>query len=159
MPEYTFFFTEANPFSQWYRSTFTVGENTFNCAEQFMMHGKAMLFGDTETAAKIMAAEHPRQHKALGRKVKPFDDATWKRERIAIVRAGSHAKFTQNPELLENLLATAGTVLVEASPYDKIWGIGLGANDPRAKDPARWKGQNLLGKILTELREQLIAER
>jgi len=156
---FTFFFTEANPFSQWYRCTFTVGENTFNCAEQYMMHGKALLFADRETAAKILAADHPRQHKALGRKVKPFDDATWKRERAAIVRAGNHAKFTQNAELLDQLLATKGTTLVEASPYDKIWGIGLAATDPRAQDPAQWKGQNLLGKILTELRDQLLAER
>ena len=159
MSEYTFFFTEANPFSQWFPCSFVVEGNTFNCAEQFMMHGKALLFRDTVTAAKILAAAHPRQHKALGRKVTPFDDAVWKRERMTIVRAGSHAKFTQNPALLQKLLATAGTVLVEASPYDKIWGIGLAATDPRAKDPAQWRGQNLLGKILTELREQLIAER
>ena len=153
---FTFFFTEANPFSQWYPCTFTVGENTFNCAEQYMMHGKALLFKDTETAAKILAAAHPRQHKALGRKVTPFDDAVWKREREGIVRAGSRAKFTQNAELLDKLLATAGTTLVEASPYDKIWGIGLAATDARAKDPAQWKGQNLLGKILTELRDELL---
>ena len=159
MSEFTFFFTEASPFSQWYRCTFTASGNTFNCAEQYMMHGKALLFGDTECAAKILAADHPRQHKALGRKVKPFDDAAWKRERIAIVRAGNHAKFTQNADLLAKLLATAGTTLVEASPYDKIWGIGLAATDPRAKDPAQWKGQNLLGKILTELRDALVAER
>ena len=152
---FTFFFTEASPFSQWYRCTFTVGENTFNCAEQYMMHGKALLFGDAETALEILAADHPRDHKALGRKVKPFDDATWKREREAIVRAGNHAKFTQNPALLELLLATNGTTLVEASPYDKIWGIGLAATDPRAQDPNQWKGQNLLGKILTELRDSI----
>ena len=152
---FTFFFTEASPFSQWYRCAFTVGENTFNCAEQYMMHGKALLFRDTETAAKILAADHPRDHKALGRKVTPFDDAAWKREREAIVRAGNHAKFTQNPALLELLLATKGTTLVEASPYDKIWGIGLAASDPRAQDPKQWKGQNLLGKILTELRDSI----
>ena len=159
MSEYTFFFTEANPFSQWYPCKFTVGENTFGCAEQYMMHGKALLFSDVDTAAKILAADHPRTHKALGRKVTPFDVATWKRECSGIVRAGNHAKFTQNPALLEQLYATKGTTLVEASPYDKIWGIGLAAADPRAKDPAQWKGQNLLGKILTELRDQLLAEK
>jgi len=156
---YTFFFTEASPFSQWYRCAFTVDANTFNCAEQYMMYGKAQLFSDAEVGAQILAADHPRQHKALGRKVKNFDGGVWNREREGIVRAGNAAKFTQNPELLEKLLATAGTTLVEASPYDKIWGIGLAATDPRAKDPAQWKGQNLLGKILTELRDQLIAER
>jgi len=154
---FTFFFTEASPFSQWYRCRFTAGAHTFICAEQYMMHGKALLFGDGDVAAQILAADHPRQHKALGRKVKPFDDAIWRREREGIVRAGSRAKFTQNPELRELLLATRGTTLVEASPYDRIWGIGLAATDPRAQDPATWRGQNLLGKILTELREELIA--
>lgn len=158
MPEldrYTFFFTEASPFSQWFRCSFTNEGNTFNCAEQFMMHGKAVLFADPEVAEKILAADHPRDHKALGRKVKGFDDAVWKRNREAIVMAGNRAKFTQNPELREVLLATKGTTLVEASPYDRIWGIGLGAKDPRALDPAQWKGQNLLGQILTRLRDEL----
>ncbi|HWO19495.1 MAG TPA: NADAR family protein [Kofleriaceae bacterium] len=159
---FTFFFTEASPFSQWYRCTFTAGTagtaggHTFNCAEQYMMHGKALLFGDAEVAAEILAADHPRKHKALGRKVRGFDDARWKREREAIVRAGNHAKFTQNAALREQLLATRGTTLVEASPYDRIWGIGLAASDPRAQDPAKWRGQNLLGRILTALREELL---
>src|SRR5262245_59455106 len=159
MSEFTFFFTEASPFSQWFRCSFTAAEVRFNCAEQYMMHGKALLFGDAAIAAEILAADHPRQHKALGRKVKGFDDAVWKRERIAIVRAGSHAKFTQNAELRELLLATAPTTLVEASPYDKIWGIGLAASDPRAQDRAQWRGQNLLGQILTELRDELLRSR
>ena len=153
---FTFFFTEASPFSQWYRCRFVVGEKTFNCAEQYMMHGKALLFSDPDAASKILAADHPRDHKALGRKVKGFDDAAWKREREAIVLAGNRAKFTQNKELLEQLLATKGTTLVEASPYDRIWGIGLAATDPRAQDANQWRGQNLLGKILTRLREELL---
>jgi len=154
---FTFFFTEASPFSQWYACTFAVDGRTFRCAEQFMMHGKALLFDDAEVAAQILAAGHPRQHKALGRKVKGFDDARWRRERESIVMAGNRAKFTQSEELLALLLATAGTTLVEASPYDKIWGIGLAAADPRAQDPKQWKGQNLLGKILTALRDELAA--
>ncbi|MBX3154731.1 MAG: NADAR family protein [Deltaproteobacteria bacterium] len=157
MSEYTFFFTEVSPFSQWYRCTFTDGDHTFLCAEQYMMHGKAVLFGDAETAAEILAADHPRKHKALGRKVRNFDDARWKAHRTEIVRAGNRAKFTQNPDLLAVLLATRGTTLVEASPYDRIWGIGLAATDARAQDPKQWKGQNLLGKILTELRDELMA--
>ena len=144
-----------SPFSQWYCCQFVVDALTFNCAEQFMMHGKAVLFGDADVAAEIMAADHPRTHKALGRKVKNFDGAVWERERMRIVKDGNRAKFTQNDELLAKLLATNGTTLVEASPYDKIWGIGLGEEDPRAQDPKQWKGQNLLGKILTELRDSL----
>jgi ribA/ribD-fused uncharacterized protein len=157
MAEYTFFFTDKSPFSQWYPCRFVVDGNTFTCAEQFMMHGKAVLFRDAESAAKILAADHPRTHKAIGRKVKGFDDATWKREREAIVMAGSRAKFTQNGDLRDKLLATRGTTLVEASPYDRIWGIGLAATDPRALDANQWRGQNLLGKILTALREELLA--
>jgi len=87
--------------------------------------------------------------------VKRFDDAAWKREREAIVLAGNRAKFTQDKDLLAQLLATRGTTLVEASPYDRIWGIGLAATDPKAQDPATWRGQNLLGKILTQLRDEL----
>jgi ribA/ribD-fused uncharacterized protein len=156
---YTFFFTEASPFSQWYRCEFVVAEQRFNCAEQFMMHGKAVLFGDTDTAAEILAADHPRTHKALGRKVKDFDVGIWERERMRIVKNGNRAKFTQNPDLLAKLLDTKGTTLVEASPFDKIWGIGLGEDDPRAQDPKQWKGRNLLGYVLTELRDELLAER
>jgi ribA/ribD-fused uncharacterized protein len=155
--EFTFFFTEASPFSQWFRCTFVVDEKTFNCAEQYMMHGKAMLFRDDEIAAEIMAADHPRTHKALGRKVRNFDGAVWERERLRIVKDGNRAKFTQNPALLEQLLATKGTTLVEASPFDRIWGIGLGAENPKAKDPKQWKGKNLLGYVLTELRDELLA--
>jgi ribA/ribD-fused uncharacterized protein len=152
---YTFFFTEKSPFSQWYPCAFTVDGIAFSCAEQFMMHGKALLFGDHEIAKQILAATHPKQHKALGRKVTPFDDVMWKTKRVEIVKAGSRAKFTQNEELRALLLATKGTELVEASPYDRIWGIGLAATDPRAQDPKTWRGQNLLGKILTELRDEL----
>lgn len=155
---YTFFFTEASPFSQWHRCLFKAGELTFICAEQYMMHGKAILFGDREIAAEIIAATHPKQHKALGRKVKSFDDKVWKANREQIVLAGNRLKFTQNADLKAALLATRGTTLVEASPYDRIWGIGLGAKDPRAQNEATWKGQNLLGKILTKLRDELIAE-
>ena len=159
MTAFTFFFTEASPFSNWYPCRFTDDGVEYNCTEQHMMRGKALLFGDTDVAAEILAAAHPREHKALGRKVKNFDDHVWKRERVRIVTAGNRAKFTQNPELLEQLLATKGTTLVEASPFDKIWGIGLDAKDPSANDPTQWKGQNLLGKLLTELRDELLAAR
>jgi ribA/ribD-fused uncharacterized protein len=155
---FTFFFTEASPFSQWYRCRFEAEGDVFVCAEQYMMLGKARLFGDDEVAQQILAADHPRQHKALGRKVRNFDDKVWRRNRETIVMAGSRAKFTQDAELRATLLATAGTTLVEASPYDRIWGIGLSATDPKAQDPTAWRGQNLLGQILTRLRDELLAE-
>jgi ribA/ribD-fused uncharacterized protein len=136
-----------------------VGGARFTCAEQYMMHGKAVLFGDAEMAARILEAKTPKEHKALGREVRGFDGARWESERERIVYEGNHAKFTQNPELLKALLATAGTELVEASPLDRIWGVGLSAEDPRIQDPAAWRGLNLLGKVLTRLREDLLVTR
>jgi ribA/ribD-fused uncharacterized protein len=155
---YTFFFRPESPFSQWHPSRFEVDGVAFRCAEQFMMHGKARLFDDAEVAAEILAATTPREHKALGRKVRGFDDAVWRRERERIVYQGSRAKFGQDPALRAALLATRGTELVEASPYDRIWGVGLSMDDPAIDDPASWRGKNLLGRILTRLRDELIAE-
>src|SRR5687767_10270626 len=137
---HTFFFRPQEVFSQWHPATFVVDGNTFTCAEQFMMHGKALLFRDAEIAAQILAAASPKEHKALGRKVRGFDDRLWKQEREVIVAAGSRAKFTQNPAMLRALLDTAPTLLVEASPFDRIWGVGLGADNPRIDDPANWRG-------------------
>jgi ribA/ribD-fused uncharacterized protein len=154
---FTFFWRHQSPFSQWHPSEFVVEGVRFTCAEQYMMHGKAVLFGDEEMAARILEARTPKEHKALGREVRGFDGALWERERERIVYEGSHAKFTQNAEPLAALLATAGTELVEASPMDRIWGVGLSEEDPRIQDPATWRGQNLLGKVLTRLREDLLA--
>ncbi|MFL5345696.1 MAG: NADAR family protein [Hyalangium sp.] len=156
---FTFFWRQESPFSQWHPCEFWVGGTRFTCAEQYMMHGKAVLFGDAEMAARILEAKTPKEHKALGREVRGFDGARWERERERIVYEGNHARFTQNPELLKALLATAGTELVEASPLDLIWGVGLSAEDPRIQDPAAWRGLNLLGKVLTRLREELLVTR
>ncbi len=153
---FTFFWRPDSPFSQWHPATFVVDGVTFTCAEQFMMHGKAVLFDDAEVAAEILAAHDPRQHKALGRKVRGFDDRRWREHREAIVHRGSLAKFSQNPTLREVLLATAGTELVEASPTDRIWGIGMSSSHKDATDRTRWRGQNLLGAILTRVRDELL---
>ena len=154
---FTLFWRPDSPFSQWYPCAFTVDGVGFGCAEQFMMHGKAVLFGDGAIAAEILASPDPRQHKALGRKVRGFDEHRWRKAREAIVATGNRAKFTQDDALRAALLATAGTTLVEASPLDRIWGIGLAAGSPDATVPARWRGQNLLGHILTRLRDELMA--
>jgi ribA/ribD-fused uncharacterized protein len=146
------------PFSQWHPSTFTVGKVTYSHAEQFMMYAKALLFGDHETGAKILLADNPREQKALGREVKNFDQAVWELFREGIVFTGSYAKFTQNADLLRELLATRGTTLVEASPRDTIWGIGLGAENPKASNRAQWRGLNLLGEALTRVRETVLQE-
>ena len=122
-----------------------------------MMHGKALLFGDVTSAQRILDTDSPAHQRALGRKVEHFDNALWQRERELLVYQGNHGRFTQNQAYLEALLATAGTELVEASPRDSIWGIGLAADDSRALDRERWRGAYLLGQVLTRLRAELLA--
>ncbi|OPG08048.1 NADAR family protein [Microbispora sp. GKU 823] len=141
--------------SQWWPVTFTEDAHTFASAEHYMMAHKAWLFGDTRAAEQILAAGHPGEAKKLGRAVRGFDEQLWNAHRFGIVVRGSIAKFGQNPELRHYLLATAGRVLVEASPLDRIWGIGLTADDERAASPATWQGLNLLGFALMEARDAL----
>lgn len=150
--EMALFFSERDSFSNWHRSEFVVRNIQFNCVEQFMMFSKAKLFADEATARKILEADNPRDQKSLGRAVSNYDDTLWCERRGRIVAAGCMAKFTQNPFIREELLATGNRLLVEASPYDTIWGVGLGENDPRILNPANWKGQNLLGVALSEVR-------
>ncbi|BCJ48199.1 hypothetical protein GCM10010168_25590 [Actinoplanes ianthinogenes] len=145
----------ASCLSQWSPEGFTVDGVRFATAEHYMMWRKAELFGDTASAGHILAAGHPRQAKTLGGRVTPFDQQTWDEHRFAIVVAGNLAKFRQNPELGTFLLGTGNRVLVEASPMDRVWGIGLTRDDPRADDPSRWRGLNLLGFALMEVRARL----
>lgn len=120
-----------------------------------MMAGKARLFGDQDMLAKIMASDNPQTIKKLGRQVKGFDETAWEQHRFALVLQGNVCKFSQNPALKQFLLSTGNRILVEASPYDCIWGVGLSAEDPRIQDPRQWRGQNLLGFALTEVRDIL----
>jgi ribA/ribD-fused uncharacterized protein len=141
--------------SQWWPSPFEVDGVRYATAEHWMMASKARLFGDAEAERKALAAKSPAEAKKAGRLVRGFDDAIWERERFDIVRSGSVHKFGQDAALRDFLLATGDRVLVEASPMDRIWGIGLAADDERAQDPARWRGLNLLGFALMEAREEL----
>jgi ribA/ribD-fused uncharacterized protein len=127
----------------------------FRSAEHYMMWRKATLFGDTAMAERIQAAVHPRDAKMLGRAVAGYDGRKWVAERFEIVVAGSLAKFGQHDDLRAWLAGTGDRVLVEASPTDRVWGIGLAASDARASDPVRWRGLNLLGFALMQAREQL----
>jgi ribA/ribD-fused uncharacterized protein len=141
--------------SQWFASALTVDGQRYATAEHFMMAGKARLFGDEETAAAILAAPDPGRVKALGRRVAGFDEATWERHRYDIVVAGNLAKFGQHDRLRGFLLDTSDDVLVEASPQDAVWGIGVTASDPRAEHPLDWPGLNLLGFALMDVRAAL----
>nr|EIU2701791.1 NADAR family protein [Pseudomonas aeruginosa] len=154
----TLFFSEKDLFSNWFISPFEVKGVRFNCVEQFMMYCKAKLFQDEAIAQRILATAHPRDQKVLGRQVANYVDSLWCERRAKIVAHGCYAKFSQDVRLRDALLATAGTVLVEASPYDRIWGVGFGENDPRVLDPRQWRGQNLLGIALAEVRERLMVE-
>ncbi|GAA0478023.1 NADAR family protein [Streptomyces sp. NPDC046215] len=147
----------ASCFSQWWPSPFTVDETVYATAEHWMMAGKARLFDDAEAEARALAATHPKQAKDAGRSVRGFDDATWRRHRFELVVEGSVHKFGQDAGLRDYLLGTGDRVLVEASPLDRVWGIGLAADDERAQDPARWRGENLLGFALMEARQRLAA--
>jgi ribA/ribD-fused uncharacterized protein len=128
---------------------------TYPTAEHFMMAGKARLFGDAEAVAQILAAPGPDKVKAIGRRVKNYDDAAWSRERYAVVVEGNLAKFGQDAALKGFLLGTGDKLIVEASPVDPIWGIGLAKDDPAAVKPREWRGENLLGFALMEVRERL----
>ncbi len=141
--------------SQWYPQEFCFSVAHYNCMEQFMMANKAELFGDMETKDKIMQCSTPKQAKAFGRMVKDFDQEIWDKFKHSIVVNGNWCKFSQNRALCDFLLATGDSILVEASPVDKIWGIGLAADNPDAQDPLKWKGQNMLGFALMEVRDEL----
>lgn len=145
----------ASCLSQWWPAPFTVDGIEYATAEHWMMARKARLFGDAEAESRALAAASPAQAKKEGRLVRGFSDVTWERERFGIVVEGNVHKFSQHPELSAFLLGTGERVLVEASPMDRIWGIGLAADDERAHDPARWRGLNLLGFALMEVRERL----
>jgi ribA/ribD-fused uncharacterized protein len=145
----------ASCLSQWWPSPFTVDGVTYGTAEHWMMARKARLFGDREAERRALSAKHPSQAKKAGRLVRGFDEAIWERERFAIVVEGSVHKFTAHPDLRAFLLGTGDRVLVEASPVDRVWGIGLPASDEAATDPERWRGPNLLGFALMEARGRL----
>ncbi|MFD1145689.1 NADAR family protein [Saccharothrix hoggarensis] len=141
--------------SQWWEAPFTVDGRTYATAEHFMMEGKALLFGDEEVAERVVAARTPGEAKALGRHVRGFDEATWAAARLDVVVRGNLAKFGAHDDLRAFLLGTGDRVLVEASPVDRVWGIGLAADDPRAADPSTWLGLNLLGEALMVVRDRL----
>ena len=144
--------------SQWWMCPFTVEGVTYTCAEQYMMAEKARLFQDTAVLKNIMKAKHPKEMKALGRAVKNFEETAWVNNCRDIVRRGNIAKFSQNPELLNFLMSTDNRILVEASPMDRIWGIGMGEGNPDAQCPDKWRGTNFLGFILTEVRDLLMEQ-
>jgi ribA/ribD-fused uncharacterized protein len=152
---FTCFHSYKDHFSNWHIRQFKIKNITFNCGEQAMMYSKAMFFGDLATAAKILNEPDPREQKKLGKEVKNFVEEDWVNNRVRIVSAILFQKFNQHPDLKQMLLATEGTEIVEASKWDRIWGIGMEANDPNFLDRSRW-GLNLLGQCLMIVREHFL---
>ncbi|NWC00542.1 NADAR family protein [Pseudomonas gingeri] len=144
----------ASCFSQWYNAEFIVEGQRYPTAEHFMMAQKAALFGDQEVRAQVLLAPTPNVAKALGRNVRGFNDELWLQHRYAIVVQANQAKFSQNPELNAFLKETGSRIIVEASPVDSIWGIGLAQDDENANNPNQWRGLNLLGFALMQVRDE-----
>ncbi|WP_434779740.1 NADAR family protein [Neisseria sp. Ec49-e6-T10] len=145
-----------NCLSQWFVANFTVDGVCYPTAEHWMMAQKALLFQDHQTHQKVIEADHPSVAKQLGREVSGFDEKIWKTHRERIVQEGNFHKFSQNALLKDYLLQTNDKILVEASPVDKIWGVGLVEEDPRIVNPLLWKGQNLMGFAIMRVRAQLL---
>ena len=145
----------ASCLSQWFIAPFIVYDTKYCCMEQFMMASKARLFEDKETLERILKSSDPKEIKALGRQVKGFEEKAWNEAKQLIILNGNFRKFTQNPALRDYLLLTGKRTLVEASPYDTVWGVGLAAGDPRVVDPKQWRGENLLGFALMQVRDEI----
>lgn len=145
--------------SQWYYAPFTYAGVTFDTCEHWMMYQKALLFEDTYSANRVLQAKTPKEAKRIGRQVKSFNPRVWDSHKKEIVYKGNLYKFGTNPQLKAFITSFDDNVtFVEASPYDRIWGIGLTEFDPRAKSRDTWHGQNLLGEALTKVAKDLREE-
>lgn len=156
---YLFFWRKESPFSQWHPAKFTIDGLTFNCAEQYMMYNKAKFSKNEAKLDKvILSLDDPSDMKSYGRSICDLDYVAWEEKREEIVKKGNMAKFSQNEKLREELVNTYPKLLVEASPHDQVWGIGLAADDPKIFDVNNWRGFNLLGKIITDVRDELLKD-
>lgn len=142
--------------SNWYPSQFKAEGRLYSSMEQYMMHQKAVAFGDPDIGSDIMYCSDPQEIQRLGKLVQGFSETVWDGIKQIIVYRGLLEKFRQNPDLKEKLLATQGKMLAECSISDKIWGIGLSMTDQRRFDIGAWKGQNLLGFALMEVRNLML---
>jgi len=142
-------------YSQWAMRDILIDGEEYNCAEQYMMAEKARLFKDEESLKIIMSSDSPATQKRQGRKVKNYDDNKWKEICREVVFKANYAKFTQHEDLKEKLLKTDDKIIVEASPYDALWGVALGPWDDKILDPKNWKGENWLGEAIMKVREKI----
>jgi ribA/ribD-fused uncharacterized protein len=153
---HVYFFSDNDYLSNFFPAVFTLDDLTYSCVEQYIMAQKAILFNDMESFEAIMVANKPSNMKKIGRKVANFNEKIWLANRNKILQDGIMAKFEQNENINKMLLATNNLTLVEASPYDKIYGVGLSEKDDRILDESEWKGINLLGRTLELVRSELV---
>jgi ribA/ribD-fused uncharacterized protein len=154
--KYVFFWNGI--YSQWFMRDIIVDNIKYNCCEQYMMAKKALLFNDQESYKMIMYADNPKDQKAFGRRVKGFDAYKWNQVCREYVYEANLAKFRQHEDLKKQLLDTEDKLLIEASPYDTIWGIGMHENDNGVENPKNWKGTNWLGEALDRVKETIVNE-
>jgi ribA/ribD-fused uncharacterized protein len=154
-----FIFFYGSCFSQWYIADIVVDRVLYNCNEQYMMAEKARLFNDAESEDAIMDTSDPKEQKALGKLVKDFDKVKWEKVCREVVFLGNYAKFTQDDICHEALIESGTRIIVEASPYDRIWGVGLGQDDPLVLDPDNWKGTNWLGEAIMQVRYYVVNDK
>lgn len=152
-----YYFFWKHQFGQWTKREIKDVEGVrYNCCEQYMMYKKAIIFGDMNSAKKILLEDRPFKQQELGREIKNFNQGVWDFYKEKVVYDGNYFKFTRYLDLRGRLIDTYPKELVEASPFDLVWGVGLDQDNPLILDPKNWRGQNLLGKILTNLRNDLI---
>jgi len=151
--KYVFFWSGV--FSNWLPCKFTVDGTEYNCSEQYLMAAKARMFGDEVALNEIMKSDDPSYQKAVGRQVHGFDKKKWNDAARDVMYTACLAKFKQNPKLLKKLLDTGSRTIVEASPEDVIWGIGLYWKSELCDDPKNWRGTNWLGETLTRVRNDI----
>lgn len=147
MNNYHFF--RAGILGNWAKTNFSVWNMKFTCGEQAMMWAKANLFNDKEAMENIMNTSNPKKMKAIGRGIAAFDSKVWEANRYSLCRKYLEAKFTQCKEAKEELLKHKGKIFVEASPHDRIWGIGY--DESSAMNNINNWGENILGKLLTDI--------
>jgi ribA/ribD-fused uncharacterized protein len=152
---FIFYFGPEYEFSHWYKSNMSVDGIDFCCAGQYIMYKKALLFGDEVAAKKILRSSDPKRHRVIGKEVKAFTKDIWQQHCMDFSFAANFAKFDQNENLKTKLLDTAASILAEASPYDRVWGIGLSMGNSDIYDRTKWRGKNLAGESLMQARNAL----
>jgi len=154
--DFIFYFGEESVFSHWFKCSFSINNQSFCCVEQYLMYQKARLFNDAEIAKRILNSSNPARHHHLGKKVAGFNKQSWQQKCRQFAFDGNYGKFTQNSILLETLLQTEGKNFAEASPYDRLWGIGLSMKNPKIYDRSQWRGRNWAGEVLQSVRDKFL---